>query len=75
MVISFAAFSNARLACDQHVLPQLTPWLEMNHITDLSDDILMDALSKAEMDLMQRRKMEYQSWATCKSREMTNGTW
>lgn len=38
----------------------------MNHITDLSDEILMDAMSKAESEVMQRRKLEYESWAQCK---------
>lgn len=38
----------------------------MNHMTDLSDEILMEALTKAEQEVLQRRKMEYESWATCK---------
>ncbi|KAK9883031.1 hypothetical protein WA026_001241 [Henosepilachna vigintioctopunctata] len=57
-------YLNARISCDQHVLPQLTPWLEMDHMTDLSDDLLMDALSKAEQELLERRKMEFQVWST-----------
>lgn len=31
-------------------------------MTDLSDEMLMDALEKAEQELLQRRKMEYRVW-------------
>lgn len=55
---------NVRLSCEQHTLPQLTPWLEMDHMTDLTEDILMRALSKAEQDVLERRKMEYEVWST-----------
>lgn len=57
-------FLNARLSCEQHPLPQLTPWLEMDHMTDVSEDMLMDAIVKAEHDVLMRRKMEYEVWST-----------
>ncbi|XP_017785026.1 PREDICTED: uncharacterized protein LOC108568445 [Nicrophorus vespilloides] len=57
-------FLNARLSCDQHPLPQLTAWLEMDHMTDLSEEMLMDAIAKAELEVLQRRKMEYEVWST-----------
>lgn len=57
-------YLNARISCDLHQLPSLTPWLEMDHMTDLSDDVLMDALSKAELKVLERRKMEYEVWST-----------
>lgn len=42
------------------------PWLEMDHMTDLSEEMLMDALAKAEQEVLQRRKMEYEVWNKCK---------
>ncbi|CAH1969751.1 unnamed protein product [Acanthoscelides obtectus] len=57
-------YLNAKISCDQHPLPQLTEWVEMDHMTDLSEDILMDAISKAEHDLLERRKMEFRVWST-----------
>ncbi|EFA09156.2 hypothetical protein TcasGA2_TC005493 [Tribolium castaneum] len=57
-------YLNARLSCDQHPLPQLTPWLEMDHMADLSEDLLMEALVKAEQEVLERRKTEYELWAT-----------
>ncbi|KAL3272932.1 hypothetical protein HHI36_014391 [Cryptolaemus montrouzieri] len=57
-------YLNAKISCDQHSIPHLTPWLEMDHMTDLSDDVLMEALSKAEQEVLERRKMEYQVWST-----------
>lgn len=59
-------FLNARISCDQHPLPQMTEWLEMDRMTDVSEDMLMDALAKAEQDLLERRKMEYNVWSTSK---------
>lgn len=56
---------NARIACNQHPTPQFTPWLEMDHMTDLSEDMLMDALIKAEQEVLERRKMEYEVWNKC----------
>ena len=55
---------NARISCDQHPLPQLTAWLEMDHMADLSEDLLMEAITKAEQDVLQRRKTEYELWST-----------
>ncbi|XP_030764452.1 uncharacterized protein LOC115888753 [Sitophilus oryzae] len=57
-------YLNARIACDQHPLPQLAEWAEMNPMTDISEELLMDALSKAEQKLLDRRKMEYKVWST-----------
>ncbi|KAJ8915169.1 hypothetical protein NQ315_000421 [Exocentrus adspersus] len=57
-------FLNARISCDQHPLPQMTEWLEMDRMTDVSEDMLMDALAKAEHELIERRKMEYNVWNT-----------
>lgn len=57
-------FLNVRISCDQHPVPQLTPWLEMDHMTDLTEDMLMQAIAKAEQEVLQRRKMEYQIWST-----------
>lgn len=57
-------FLNARISCEQHPLPQLSEWVEMDHMADFSEDILMDALSKAEHDLLERRKLEYRVWST-----------
>lgn len=56
-------YLNARISCDQYPLPQLTAWLEMDHMSDLSEDLLMEALAKAEQDVLERRKTEYQLWA------------
>lgn len=33
-------------------------------MTDLTEDILMSALSKAEQEVLERRKMEYEVWST-----------
>ncbi|KRT83256.1 peroxidase [Oryctes borbonicus] len=55
-------YLNARISCNQHPTPQFAPWLEMDHMTDLSEDMLMDALIKAEQEVLQRRKMEYEVW-------------
>lgn len=35
-------------------------------MADLSEDMLMDALAKAEQEVLQRRKMEYEVWNKCK---------
>lgn len=58
-------FLNAPISCEQHPLPDLMPWLEMDHMADLSEDLLMDAISKAEQDVLERRKMEYEAWRRC----------
>ncbi|KAJ8926678.1 hypothetical protein NQ314_020927 [Rhamnusium bicolor] len=57
-------YLNARISCEQHPLPQMTEWLEMDRMADLSEDMLMDALAKAEHELLERRKMEYNVWST-----------
>ncbi|KAJ8944427.1 hypothetical protein NQ318_002123 [Aromia moschata] len=57
-------YLNARISCDQHPLPQMSEWLVMDHMADLSEDMLMDALAKAEHELMQRRKLEYNRWSS-----------
>ncbi|KAB0798263.1 hypothetical protein PPYR_09256 [Photinus pyralis] len=57
-------YLNARISCNQHTLPQLTPWLEMDTTADLSEEILMEAIAKAEREVLQRRKMEYEVWST-----------
>ncbi|XP_076275092.1 uncharacterized protein LOC143206037 [Rhynchophorus ferrugineus] len=58
------SFLNARISCEQHPLPQLAEWVEMDHMVDISEELLMDALSKAEQKLLDRRKMEYRVWST-----------
>ncbi|CAH1116127.1 unnamed protein product [Phaedon cochleariae] len=57
-------YLNARISCDQHPLPQISEWVVMDHMADLSEDLLMDALDKAERDVLERRKMEYRVWST-----------
>ncbi|XP_018331432.1 uncharacterized protein LOC108741220 [Agrilus planipennis] len=57
-------YLNARISCNQHPSINLTHWIEMDHMTDLSEDILMMALAKAEQEVLQRRKMEYEVWST-----------
>lgn len=52
-------FLNARISCDQYPQPNLKEWIEMDHMTDVNEDLLMDALAKAEQELLARRKMEY----------------
>ncbi|CAH1129175.1 unnamed protein product [Ceutorhynchus assimilis] len=52
-------FLNARINCDQHPLPNLAEWAEMDHMSDVSDELLMHALAKAEQEVLARRKMEY----------------
>lgn len=59
-------YRNARISCNQHPTPLFIPWLEMDHMTDVSEDMLMDALLKAEQEVLQRRKMEYEVWNKCK---------
>ncbi|KAK4874855.1 hypothetical protein RN001_014215 [Aquatica leii] len=56
-------YLNARISCDQYTLPSLAPWLEMDHTTDFSEEMLMDAIAKAEQEVLQRRKMEYEVWS------------
>lgn len=63
-------YLNARISCDQHPLPQLSEWVEMDHMVDFSEDILMEALSKAEADVLERRKMEYRVWSTGMSQNL-----
>ncbi|XP_050297989.1 peroxidasin homolog isoform X2 [Anthonomus grandis grandis] len=53
-------FLNARINCNQHPMPNLTEWAEMDHMADVSEEVLMEALAKAEQELLARRKMEYQ---------------
>lgn len=36
----------------------------MDHMVDVSEEMLMDALSKATQELTQRRKLEYEVWRT-----------
>lgn len=33
-------------------------------MTDLTEDMLMSAVTKAEQDLLERRKMEYEVWSS-----------
>nr|XP_022916804.1 uncharacterized protein LOC111426494 [Onthophagus taurus] len=56
-------YLNARISCEQHPILQLTPWLEMDRVADLSEEMLMDALAKAEQEVLQRRKQEYEAWS------------
>lgn len=66
-------FLNARINCDQHPLPNLSEWAEMDHLTDVSDDLLMEALAKAEQELLARRKMEYKVFTESKSSKIYCG--
>lgn len=59
-------FLNGRIPCDQHALPQLVEWVDMDPMVDVSEELLMDALAKAEQKVLERRKMEYQVWSTSK---------
>ncbi|KAL1488622.1 hypothetical protein ABEB36_014425 [Hypothenemus hampei] len=52
-------FLNSRISCDQYSLSNLSEWVEMDTMTDLGEDVLMDALVKAEQELLERRKQEY----------------
>lgn len=36
----------------------------MDRTADLSEEMLMDAIAKAEQEVLQRRKMEYEVWST-----------
>lgn len=67
-------------------MPQLSAWLEMDQMADFSEDMLMDALSKAAQEVLQRRKQEYEIWSKGKStwnaihniiinRIIYNGSW
>ncbi|ERL88558.1 hypothetical protein D910_05943 [Dendroctonus ponderosae] len=57
-------FLNERILCDQYALPQLAEWAEMDPKVDVSEELLMHALAKAEQKVLQRKKMEYQVWST-----------
>ncbi|KAF5284358.1 hypothetical protein FQR65_LT13575 [Abscondita terminalis] len=59
-------YLNARLSCEQHILPSLSPWLEMDRTADYSEEMLMEAIAKAEQEVLQRRKMEYEVWSKSK---------
>lgn len=59
-------FLNERIPCDQFTLPQLAEWVEMDHKAEISEELLMDALAKAEQKLLERRKMEFHVWSTGK---------
>lgn len=59
-------FLNARISCDQYPQPNLKEWMEMDHMTDVNEDLLMDALAKAEQELLARRKMEYKVFTESK---------
>lgn len=61
--LRFFVSRNARINCNQHVSLDLAPWLEMDHMTEVTEEMLMQAIQKAERDIAQRRKMEYESWA------------
>ncbi|KAF7278210.1 hypothetical protein GWI33_008704 [Rhynchophorus ferrugineus] len=52
-------FLNTRITCDQYTMSDLSEWAEMDYMADLSDDLLMEALAKAEQEVLARRKMEY----------------
>ncbi|XP_030764451.1 uncharacterized protein LOC115888752 [Sitophilus oryzae] len=52
-------FLNTRISCEQYSLPDLSEWVEMDYMADLSGDLLMEALAKAEQEVLARRKMEY----------------
>ncbi|KAF5280247.1 hypothetical protein FQA39_LY18070 [Lamprigera yunnana] len=56
-------FLNARISCEQHTLPNLTQWIEMDHAADFSEEMLMEAIAKAEQEVLLRRKMEYDVWS------------
>ncbi|XP_050297990.1 uncharacterized protein LOC126737238 [Anthonomus grandis grandis] len=57
-------YLNGRISCEQHALPNLVEWAEMDHMVDVSEELLMGALAKAEQRLLDRRKMEYHVWST-----------
>lgn len=59
-------FLNARISCDQHPLPNLHEWIEMDHMADVSEDLLMEAVAKAEQELLARKKLEYKSFTESK---------
>lgn len=56
-------YRNVRIACEQHPIPSFLPWLEMDNMVDVSEEMLMDAVAKAEQEVLQRRKMEYEVWS------------
>lgn len=63
ILIHIICYRNAPIPCNQHALPQLTAWVEMDHMADVSEEMLMDALSKASQGILQRRKQEYEMWS------------
>ncbi|XP_028142829.2 uncharacterized protein LOC114336668 [Diabrotica virgifera virgifera] len=56
-------FLNSKINCDQYQLPALLEWKEEEQIPDLTDELLKEALSKAQQNLLERRKKEYEVWA------------
>ena len=59
--------------CDYYPLPSLSAWVEVDKMSDeLTEELLMDAISKAESKVLNRQKMEYDSWKKRKSNMQLN---
>jgi hypothetical protein len=55
--------SNVRIACSLQPTLSLKAWLEKNTPLQISNEMLSQAVEKAEADVKLRRQREYQLWA------------
>jgi hypothetical protein len=62
-LIVISLCSNVRIACSLQPTLGLSAWLEKDVPMKISDEILSQAVEKAEADVKLRRQREYQLWA------------
>lgn len=58
-------YLNAMVECEGVERVGVADWMEMDMVGGtISEDVLMEALQKAEMEVLERRRMEWRVWST-----------
>jgi hypothetical protein len=65
-VLIVFVYSNVPIACSLQPTLGLSAWLEKDVTTKISNDMLVQAVEKAEAEVKVRRQREYQLWAKSK---------
>jgi hypothetical protein len=66
MLLIASVYSNVPIACSLQPTLGLSAWLEKDVTMKISNDMLVQAVEKAEADVKLRRQREYQLWARSK---------
>ncbi|GLG94269.1 Chorion peroxidase [Gryllus bimaculatus] len=56
-------YLNVRISCDLQPTLDLSAWHDETTTTHITDELIMQAIERAESDMLRRREKEYQSYA------------